>query len=177
MTRRIAVTGAPGSGKTSLLSSVAGPDIEVVDEAATEVNRQLLAAGYDRPEQRPEFLEQIVALQRRRRLAAHGSLQLHDRTVFCTVALARYLQLPEPAVLHTELADVRGRFETRVLFVSLLGFATPTPVRRISLDEANRFESIHRAVYEEFGFALIDIAPGTLGQRRAEVLAYLRASQ
>jgi predicted ATPase len=165
MTRRIAVTGAPGSGKTSLLLSVAGPDIEVVDEAATEINR------------RPEFLEQIVALRRRRRLAAHGSLQLHDRTVFCTVALARYLQLPEPAVLHAEVDDVRGRFETRVLFVSLLGFVTPTPVRRISLDEANRFESVHRAVYEEFGFALIDIAAGTLGQRRAKVLAYLRSSQ
>ena len=136
-------------------------------------------AGHDRPDQRPDFLEQIVGLQRRRRLAAHGSLQLHDRTVFCTVALARYLQLPEPAVLHAELHDVRGWFETRALFVCSLGFLTPTPtpVRRISIDEANRFESVHRAVYQEFGFALIDIAGGTLDQRRAEVLPYLRSTQ
>jgi predicted ATPase len=66
---------------------------------------------------------------------------------------------------------------TRVPFVSSPGFLTPTRVRRISLDEVNRFEGVHSAVYQEFGFALVDIASRALDQRRAEVLGYLRSSQ
>jgi hypothetical protein len=103
------------SPNSSARTSKTGPDIEVVDEAATEINRRLLAAGHDRPDQRPDFLEQIVDLQRRRRLAAPGGLQLHDRTVFCSVARARYLRLREPAVLHAELHDVRWWLDPRAV--------------------------------------------------------------
>jgi predicted ATPase len=173
MSRRVAVTGAPGSGKTSLLSRLAGQGIEVVAEAATQINQEMLDAGHAHPDRRPDFLERIVALQRRRRLAARGELQLHDRTVFCTIALARYLQIPEPASLLAEARDVDGWFETDVLFVNWLGFLTPTPVRRIGREETRRFEAVHRAVYQEFGFTLIDVARGSIGERRAAVLDYL----
>ena len=176
MTRRIAVTGAPGSGKTTLLAGLAGPGVEVVAEAATEVNEQLLLAGYDRPHQQPEFLERIVGLQRQRRLGARGDVQLHDRTAFCTVALARYLGEPEPAMLCSEVDDVRKWFEPRALFVCSLGFVVPTPVRRISFREAKRFEAVHREVYFEHGFTLIDVEAASVERRRTAVLAYLDSS-
>ena len=168
MPRRIIVTGAPGSGKTAALELLPDTDIEVVTEAATDVNQELLDAGLV-PHQQPDFLDRIVALQRFRRLGATAARQLHDRSVFCTLALARYQGAPIPKALWSELDAARGWFEPEVMFFQPLGFLTPTPVRRISYADAQRFGHLHREVYAEYGFTVVDVPPHS-AQRRAEDL-------
>jgi len=160
------VTGAPGSGKTTALGEVRETGIEVVVESATDVNQQMLDVGLV-PHEQPEFLECIVALQRERRLAATAERQLHDRSVFCTLALARHLGAPVPAALWAEIDDVVGWFEPVVLFVAPLGFVTPTTVRRIGYADAQRFGLLHRQVYTEYGFTIEDVPVGAPGVRAA----------
>jgi predicted ATPase len=169
MTRRIIVTGPPGCGKTATLSRLTGEGIEVVREAATDINEEMLAEGIARPERNADFLPRIVAMQRARRLAADGSIQFHDRSVFCTVALGRYLGVPMPETLTAELADVRGCFENAVLFLEPLGFLTQTAVRRIGYEASLVFGDLHRDVYTEYGFTLIDI-PATDPAHRAKLI-------
>ena len=62
-----------------------------------------------------------------------------------------------------------GVFERRVLFVELLGFVTPTEARRISLEEARRFERFHIDAYERLGFELVRIPPMPVAERAALV--------
>ena len=168
MPRRIIVTGAPGSGKTTTLDLVRDTDIEVVAEAASDVNLRMLDAGLV-PHLQPDFLERIVALQRARRTAATAERQLHDRSVYCTLALARHLGAPVPVALWSELEASAAWFESAVMFFQPLGFLTPTRVRRIGYADAQRFGQLHREVYLEYGFTIVDV-PAQRPDERAAVL-------
>jgi predicted ATPase len=172
--RRFITTGAPGSGKSATLALLAG-SAQVVREAATDVNEAMSAAGIARPEVDPGFLSRIVSVQRERRLAVVAELQLHDRSVFCTLALARFLGLGAPRALDEELRATRGWFEPRVFFFEPLGFITSTPVRRITYADALRFGEVHRAVYQEHGFDLVRV-PAAPPAARAALICSLISS-
>lgn len=169
MSGRYITTGPPGSGKSTTLALLADR-AEVVREAATDVVAALLREGIGQPELDQCFLPRIVALQRRRRLAASSQLQVHDRSVFCTLALARFLKLPQPPALVAEVEACAGWYEPDVFYVHPLASITHTPVRRISYEDALRFGDLHRAVYEEHGFTLVDVPPGPRTWR-AELVA------
>lgn len=99
----------------------------------------------------PSFIDAVVDLQRRRELRAAPELakvQFHDRSVVCTAALAAYLGFPFSALLEQELERVRSEevFQRKVLFSRNLGFVAPTEARRISYEEALRFEAIHERI-------------------------------
>jgi predicted ATPase len=171
--RRYVLTGTPGAGKTSILRGLAGLGHEVVEEAATAVIAQAQARGEDEPWTRASFVEEIVALQRRRQLeaATSGSVQVYDRSPVCTHALARYLGRPVPPSLTTEIERITAEdiYERQVFFVRNLGFCEPTGARRISFRESLEFETVHEQSYREFGYELVDIPAGDLARRVAVV--------
>jgi predicted ATPase len=175
--RRYIITGTPGAGKTTIVAELAARGYSVVDEAATDVVARHLADGGDHGSD-PNFVDRVVALQRRRLdepAAATNAVQIHDRSVLCTLALARYLGQPVSDLLAAEVDRViRQRlFEPRVFFVRPIGFVTPTAVRRISYELSLVFERFHEDVYREHGFDLIEIAPGPVAERVAAVEAHV----
>ncbi|HET9898388.1 MAG TPA: AAA family ATPase [Streptosporangiaceae bacterium] len=157
--RRFILTGAPGSGKTSLIEILRGRGYAVVDEAATDVIAAEHARGVDEPWRDPLFIDKIVELQRARQLATDGEVQFHDRSPVCTLALARYTGHQPSAVLAAELARIVGGgiYEREVFFVRPLGFLEPTAARRISYEDSLLFEKVHEAEYTALGFRLVDI--------------------
>lgn len=174
--KRYILTGTPGSGKTAILRQLEIEGFSVVEEAATDVIALQQACGIAEPWRHVSFLDAIATLQRQRQLRAEslpGDLQFHDRSVICTVALARYLGFPITETLSQELERVQtdGIFDRRVFFVRNLGYVAPTEARRISYQEALRFEEIHQATYWEFGFEMIFIEPGSVGERVARIRA------
>lgn len=170
MARRFIATGPPGSGKSTALALLTRA--EVIPEAATDVNLEMLAEGISRPYLDSTFLPRIVLRQRQRRLAAKDELQLHDRSVYCTVALARFVGLAEPTELREELETCRGWFDRQVFFFEPFGFIRPTPVRRISYADALRFGAVHREVYQEHAFDLVSV-PAEPPHQRAAFIAKL----
>jgi predicted ATPase len=156
-----------GAGKTTLIHALAARGYIVVQEAATDVNAELLTEGVADPSAAPDFIDRIVAYQRARRLASDAALQFHDRSAICTLALCRYLGLAEPPSLVADLADIEreGFYERRVLFVANLGFMTPTPIRRISFEDSLRFEAVHQEVYRELGYELYRVRRGSVEAR------------
>src|ERR1700756_5478576 len=146
--RRFVITGAPGAGKTAIIRQLEIDGFSVVEEAATDVIATAHAQGTVEPWRDPSFIDAIARLQRERQIRASyqpDEVQFHDRCVVCTAALAVYLGYPFSSVLAAELERVKreGIFEKRVFFVRSLGFITRTEARRISLEEAVRFEQIH----------------------------------
>ncbi len=182
---RYILTGAPGAGKTAILRALEAGGASVVEEAATDVIALEHAQGREKPHEQPAFIDQIVALQRLRRIAASARpdrMQFHDRSPICTYALSLFLGYPVSPVLAAELrrVEAEGAYQRRVLFIGNLGFVTPTAARQIGFEEALCFEAVHENAYRQFGYELVRIAPGALGKRVAAVrqaLALLPSSE
>jgi predicted ATPase len=178
--RRYVLTGAPGSGKTALLTELARRGHVVVPEAATDAIALAQSAGEEQPWADPAFAERIVRLQRRRQEeagAAGAAVQLYDRSPVCTLALVHYLAHPVPAALATEVDRVvrDGVYERRVFLVRPIGFVQRTAARRITYQESLEFEQVHRRAYLTHGYELVEIPAGPVTDRATEVDSLVRA--
>ena len=167
--KRFVPTGAPGVGKTTIIDRLRDRGRSVVVEAATDFNHTRLAAGVAQPWTETGFIDGILSLQRERLLGSDADVgvQFHDRSAFCTVALARYLDRPVTPALASEVERVADVFERQVFVVQPLGFITNTAIRRISYADSLRFAAIHEDVYREYGFDLVDVVAAGLKDRVA----------
>jgi len=178
--KRYVLTGAPGAGKTAIVRQLEADGFKVVEEAATDIIAAKQAQGVEEPWTRHAFIDEIIELQRTRLLESAngtGEVQFHDRSIFCTAALSDYLGYPRSLILRNELESAIAQrwFEREVFFMRSLGFVTPTAARRISFEEAIRFERMHEEVYREFGFELIFVEPAGVTDRANQIKAFVQA--
>jgi predicted ATPase len=173
------MTGAPGSGKTSVLHALRKQGYAVVDEAATDVIAAEQARGNDEPWADPLFIDRIVEVQRSRQqqaAAAGAQLQFYDRSPICTLALARYLGHSPTAALTAELHRIMQAsiYDRRVFFIRPIGFVEPTAARQISYQDSLDFERYHQDAYTRLGFELIDIPAGEVRQRATTIGTHIK---
>jgi len=179
--KRFILTGTPGAGKTAILRQLERDGFSVVEEAATDVIALSQACGVAEPWTHASFIDMVADLQKRRLLrAAHEpcEVQFHDRSAICTAALATYLGFPVTSGLAHELERLRTEkiFEREVFFIRNLGFVAPTEARRISFEEALRFEQIHEQTYRDMDFAIVSIEPGSVAERVASIKNAVQAA-
>jgi|SRR5579871_2400666 len=177
--KRFILTGTPGSGKTAILRQLELDGFSVVEEAATDVIALWQACGIDEAWRDIAFIDAIATLQRQREMRGAcepGEIQFHDRSVVCTAALARYLGFPVTGLLARELERIQIErvFQPQVFFVRSLGFVAPTAARRISYEDALRFERIHEETYREFGFEIVFVEPGSVAERAARIKSQIK---
>ena len=168
------LTGAPGAGKTAILRQLEHDGFGVVEEAATDVIALEQSKGIAEPWRDPAFIDLVVDLQKRRQLRmaqAPDAVQFHDRSVVCTAALADFLGYPLSGRLSRELLRIEREdiYQKRVFLVRSLGFIKATEARRISYEEAQRFEKTHEKAYRERGFDIVPIEPGSVLDRAAAI--------
>jgi predicted ATPase len=178
--KRFIVTGTPGAGKTAIIRQLEHDGFSVVEEAATDVIALEQARGIAEPWTHPSFIDAVANLQKQRQMRAASDgceVQFHDRSVVCTAALATYLAHPVSAVFSRELEriQIEAIYERRVFFVRSLGFVTPSEARRISFEEALRFERIHEETYRNFGFEIFSVEPASVEERVSAIKAAIRA--
>jgi predicted ATPase len=167
------LTGTPGSGKTAILRMLETVGYPVVEEAATDVIALNQALGRDQPWDEPAFIDNIVALQRRRldRVldGRDGEIVFFDRSPVCTLALSRYAGLDVSRSLAREVdrAVSDGSYEKTVFFIRNQGFVAATAARRISFADSLVFERIHEQTYRDLGFEVADVPAGPLADRVA----------
>jgi predicted ATPase len=168
------LTGTPGSGKTAILRMLETAGYPVVEEAATDVIALNQALGRDQPWNEPAFIDNIVALQRRRQdraLAGRDGeiVVFFDRSPVCTLALSRYAGLDASRSLAREVdrAVSDGSYAKTVFFIRNQGFVAATAARRISFADSLVFERIHERTYRDLGFEVVDVPAGPLADRVA----------
>lgn len=173
--KRFILTGAPGAGKTSIINALAAMGHSIVLEAATDVIAAENRLGNAQPWRSPDFIDKIIALQRQRELQSASedfAIQFHDRSPFCTHALAAFLGFAPSAALLEEMERVERKriFQNRVFFIENLGFVEPTQARRISFEDALVFERVHRETYRSFGHDCVSIAAAPVSERARQIL-------
>jgi predicted ATPase len=176
VTHRYILTGTSGAGKTSIVRRLEMLGQVVVEEAATDIIALDQLEGIAEPWCKPDFIDRIVTLQRRRQTLMAGvppSVQFFDRSPVCTYALALFLGYPPSDLLLEELARIEREriYRPDVFFIDNLGFCTPTEARRIDFEDALRFEPVHEEAYRTFGYRCIRIAPGSVAARAERILA------
>jgi predicted ATPase len=177
--RRFIITGAPGAGKTAIIRQLELEGFGVVEEAATDVIAAAHAQGTVELWRHPSFIDTIARLQRDRQIRASrlpDEIQFHDRCVVCTAALSVYLGYPSSPLLTSELERIQKEaiYQNQVFFIRNLGFITSTDARRISFEDALRFEKIHEETYRAFAFELVSVERGSLADRVGTIKAAIR---
>ena len=147
-----------------------------MEEAATDVIALQQAQGIAEPWAHDSFIDAVTDLQRARQMRAsfeQAETQFHDRSAICTAALAVYLGHSVSDALSRELERIKSEaiFRKRVFFIRNLGFITHTEARRISFEETLRFERMHEETYQNFGFEIVLIEPGSLLDRVTTIKA------
>jgi predicted ATPase len=178
--KRYILTGAPGSGKTSILRDLERLGYPVIEEAATDVIADERAQGHDPPRTGVDFIDKIVAMQVQRQkepAPLEAVVQIFDRSPLCTLALAQYLGHPITDTLARDVERMTQEqvYERSVLFVRPLGCVAPTAARRISYEDSLRFQGVHESVYRSHGFDIVDIPVADVAERAATVTAYITA--
>lgn len=118
----------------------------------------------------PSFIHKILHLQIHQPHQASNvnvPIQFFDRSPLCTYALCIFLGHPVPLELMNEISDLKMKntFQHAVFFIENLGFIECTNARKISFDEALRFEELHIQVYQDFGYELVFIPRMNIGDR------------
>jgi predicted ATPase len=177
--KRYVLTGAPGAGKTTVVAVLRRLGYATVAEAATEVIARRQAVGEAEPWAAAGFVDAVLAVQREWEAAvvAPDGICFFDRSPVCTLALSRFLGRVPTVALRAEIDRIRRAetYQRTVFFLANLGFVEATAARRISFEDSLVFGEVHREVYRELGFQLVDIGVGTPQERASWVLAAIRS--
>jgi hypothetical protein len=176
--KRYILTGAPGSGKTSVIKEMEHHGRVVVHEAATDIIAGAQAKGIEKPWEDGRFVDDIAIMQKERQVITHCELQFFDRSPFCTYALGSYLaqlqntEFQPPQVLAEEIDRCLAMriYQSKVFFFENLGFIEHTAARKISFADSLVFEQIHVSVYQKFGFELIRVPAMPVAQRHKYII-------
>jgi predicted ATPase len=164
------LTGAPGSGKTAILSRLID-EFRCVDEPAREVlAEQRATGGRGTWDQDPSLFvrlllqRSIVKYETARR---SGDTVIFDRGVpDCVVYAVRAGTDPAPSLAAVALY----RYQHHVLFLEPWSDIYETDEERImSFDDTVSFSETLRDVYERSGYMLVDVPRGSVDDRAAFV--------
>ncbi|MCD6056044.1 MAG: ATPase [Gammaproteobacteria bacterium] len=169
------LTGTPGCGKTGVIKELEAQGYSVIHEAATHIISQEQQKGNNEPWKYPNFIDNIINLQKKRQADHKSAVGFYDRSPICTYALAVYLGFQPSAMLLKEIDQILAEsiYEKSVFFLDNLGFIENTDARKIRFEEALKFEQIHLNIYEQFGYEIIKIPALSIQERTQLILKRL----
>jgi len=168
------VTGAPGTGKTTVLECLGG-EIQRFPEPAREILAQQRAVGgAGTPDRdRSVFVELLLrrSIENHQEATRRGGNTLFDRGVPDCVAYAVVLGVdPSPSLLAVE----RYRYARDVLvFEPWPAIYTTDDERTMAFDDVVRFHQEIVSVFERTGYALVSVPRGSIEDRAAFVRGFI----
>jgi predicted ATPase len=173
--RLIAITGGPGSGKTSLIEALAGRGHAVRPEAGRAIIRdQQIIGGRGLPWADPAlFAELMLAADLRSHAEAFAGRErvFFDRGVPDIAGYLALCGLPIPD--HVERAAWQLRYR-RTVFIAppWRDIFTQDAERKQDFTEAERTHAIMAETYPRYGYELIELPRASVAERVAFILGH-----
>jgi predicted ATPase len=171
MTRRIVVTGAPGTGKTAVLELLAHRATVIAEPARELIAEHRAATGETSIDHLPAvFVERLVARSvAKYDDAATASTAIFDRGLPDCIAYARILGVdPWGAV---QAATQRRYDDTAFLFPPWEDIYTTDDMRRMRFADVWPFHERVVEAYEDLGYELVEVPLASVAQRARFIAA------
>ena len=171
MTRNIILTGAMGSGKSTVLKRLKAEEFIVVEEPAREILAEQRNIGDEgTPEKNPKLFTQLLLsraiCQFKKMQGAHETV-IFDRGIPDNIAYAQLFELNYPPAHHA--ARLFQYHPIVFFFPAWETIYTPDDERTMTFKEAQIFgDSIHK-IYQEQGYTLIEV-PCTSPEKRMQFI-------
>lgn len=171
--QRIAISGAPATGKTTISLELERMGYKVFHEVAREIIKDSLETGSDVLPWKDvmAFSEVVWNLRRTHYFEASHEINFYDRTILDSLAYLNKEQLPprEPWALDcTEL-----RYD-KVFILPVWPEIFQTDTERMeTLDECFEVDVFIREAYVQQGYELIEVPIGSVKERVAFMLGHL----
>ena len=170
MIEKIALTGAPGSGKSSILRELQSKGERTIAEAAQDIITYWLEKGMKEPWKRIYFQDEVLALQleREEEVEKLDGRVFIDRGILDGLAYYQFRGNRLTEAMKKAIEDSKGRYK-RVFLIELGNNCEKTGVRSEDLNEARRLEDLQYKNYSESGYK-IERIPYIPIKERAEMI-------
>ncbi|MDO8459700.1 MAG: ATP-binding protein [Nanoarchaeota archaeon] len=170
MTRKYLLTGAPGSGKSSLILELEWFGKYIIREAAEDWINLQKARGIEDPRILPDFQEKILELQqiREKKIPSYTHHIFIDRSYADGLAYAK----PESTTANTIRKFMETTHYDEVFLIERLTTHKQTAVRTETKQKAEMLEELIEKGYKKLGYNPIRVAPGTTKERAEFILQY-----
>lgn len=172
---RFVVTGAPGTGKTSVISLLSDRYPTVSEPARALIAQHARETGEATLDDRPElFLERLI----KRSIDDFSSVAdtvvaFFDRGLVDSVAYATAFGLDPQPVLNVA---TRYRYDSPVFIAPpWREIYTPDALRRATFEQVEAFDVALRSAYLQLGYRLVELPRNTPIERAESITAHLRA--
>lgn len=174
--KRIILTGAPGTGKTTVINLLRNRGFICIDEPAREIIAEQRAVGglgvWERDTRL--FIELLLSRSIKNYSLASGELTIFDRGIPDCIAYAELAGLSLP---HGVAATKQYRYEDVVIFPPWEDIYCTDDERTMTFKAARQFHEVLMKVYEKFGYRVWEVGSGSVEERAAWVLMIHRNQQ
>lgn len=168
--RRWVITGAPGTGKTTLLRSLASVGAVVGEPARELITEHRLATGESSLDGSPElFVERLVGRSIEKYDSADSEITIFDRGIPDCIAYARVSGVDESRAI----AATEGRPYEQPVFLTppWEEIYSQDAMRRATFDQVVSFHEAVVEAYESLGYELLPVPREPVEQRSTFVAA------
>ncbi len=159
MTTNVIITGAIGSGKSTVLKLLQAQGFLVVEEPARKILAEQRRIGDEGvPEKNPKLFTQLLlshSIYQYTEMQRINGLVIYDRGIPDNIAYAQLFQLN---YLPAHKAAKLYRYHTQVfIFPAWRAIYTTDEERKMSFEAAEAFGKNIGKIYQEYGYSLIEV--------------------
>ncbi len=171
MAQKYILTGAPGSGKSSILLELERRGEHIIREAAEDVIKRYQAKGIEKPWELPNFQGEILDLQiqRENRIPQEAKRVFIDRGIYDGLAY-----LKEGSEIYKKIKE-DGRNYSKIFFIGRLQKTETNKTRREDDLEAALLENKLQETYLQQGYELFKIPQLQLEERAELILNWINS--
>jgi predicted ATPase len=164
------LTGGPGSGKSSIILELEIRGEYTAREGAEDIIKRGQADGYEKPWEQPDFQKKILNLQ----LLREGRIPSKLERAFLDRGIPDGLAYAGPETPTGKLIKQNTPQYAGVFLIENLGSTDTNRVRREDQAAALEVEKKLERIYQDLGYKVHRIGPGTVNQRTDRILELIQ---
>ena len=173
--QKFVITGAPGTGKTSIINHLKTKGYNCIDEISREIiSEQIAINGEALPwKNLSAFSERVFTLRESQLLNSKNTLLFFDRGIVDVYAYMKVGSLVIPE--HLEASIKKNRYNTKVFYTPIWEeIYVNDKERKESIEQAQIIEDVLLSSYRFYNYQLIKVPKGSVEERAHFILAQIK---